>query len=64
MGKAAGNGADDLDAAVSPLEVGAGSSHADYGQESTRETGSYEFEEDDDGQGGEGNEQAREMRVA
>lgn len=64
MGKAAGNGADDLDATVRPVGVGAGRGHADYGQESAGETGSYEFEEDDDGQGGEGNEQAREMRVA
>lgn len=63
-GKAAGNGADDLDATVRPVGVGAGRGHADYGQESAGETGSYEFEEDDDGQGGEGNEQAREMRVA
>src|SRR3974390_3082823 len=64
MGKATGNGADDLDATVVPMEVGAGRGHANHGEESARETGSNHFEQDDDGQDGEGNEQAREMRVA
>ena len=49
MGKAAGNGADDLDATVGPMEVGAGRGHADDGEESAWETGSNHFEQDDDG---------------
>ena len=49
MGKAAGNVADDLDATAGPMEVGAGRSHADHGEESARETGSNHFEQDDDG---------------
>jgi hypothetical protein len=49
MRKAAGNGADDLDATAGPMKVGAGRGHADHGEKSARETGSNHFEQDDGG---------------